>query len=222
MCLYKGTDLSRAGYQSKFVPVFTLIPVPERYFFRYLFYNINSNKKEITLDITVQIFSFICQLSILISRRKPPKGINKVVYFSNPSSFLTEKNNKKSFPEQTGDRLVSDAILHTEDTFHWAVFLQKHHHVCFLHVLSCSNIEITAGFRWRLIYLVKCRTLRRPRCSEMKPSPVVEILNHAARALWRPQNDLNAERRMVAVRPSCSKTRSNFLLLNWFCARSNN
>ena len=36
------------------------IPVPERY----QFYNINSNKKEITLHITVQIFSFIFQLSI--------------------------------------------------------------------------------------------------------------------------------------------------------------
>ena len=34
---------------------------------------------------------------------------------------------------------------------------------------------------------------------KMKPSPVVEILNYAARALWRPQADLNAERRMVAV-----------------------
>jgi len=67
------------------------IPVPERY----QFYNINSNKKEITLHITVQIFSFIFQLSISISRRDPPKGINKVVYFSNPSRFLTEKINNK-------------------------------------------------------------------------------------------------------------------------------
>jgi len=44
--------------------VATSIPVPERYYYRYQFYNINSNKKEITLHTTVQIFSFIFQLSI--------------------------------------------------------------------------------------------------------------------------------------------------------------
>ena len=70
----------RAGYRSKFFDTgtntgtFNSIPVHERYFFRYLFYNINSNKKEITLHITVKIFSFIFQLSILISWREPPKG----------------------------------------------------------------------------------------------------------------------------------------------------
>jgi len=126
---------ARAGYRSKFFntnnDTFTSIPVPEWYFFRYLFYNINSNKKEITLHITVQIFSFIFQPSISISRREPPKGINKV-------------------------------------TFHLAVFLQKSQHVCFLHVLNCSNIKITAGFRWTLIYLLKCPTLRRPRYSTQR------------------------------------------------------
>ena len=57
----------RAGYRSKFfdtctnTDTFTSIPVPERYVFRYLFYNINSNKKEITHNSTNLQFYFSAQ-----------------------------------------------------------------------------------------------------------------------------------------------------------------
>jgi len=102
-CMNFEACMARAGYQSKCfytnTDTFTSIPVPERYFFRYQFYNISSNKKEITLDITLEIFSFICQLSV----------------FPIQAVFLQKKLTKQL---QTGDRLVSTIYYPT----HWGCF----------------------------------------------------------------------------------------------------
>jgi len=75
--------------------IFTSIPVPEQYFNRYQFYNINSNKKDIILHITVQIFSFIFQLSI----------------FPILAVFLQKKINSKKFPVQNRCKQVTGWCL---------------------------------------------------------------------------------------------------------------
>ncbi len=45
-CRCCNADLNRAGYHSKifYTDTWTSIPVPERYFFQYQFYEINFNK----------------------------------------------------------------------------------------------------------------------------------------------------------------------------------